>query len=208
VQILRLGLDTPSVPTISACACLVVQFLWFARADTCIHLRDGHVGIGEFGVTLTERTKTISRHLSSPVTRPFHAGWDPDGLVLRLLRSWLRVRGPVSQDAYFWAIPGETLASAWTSALINGWLQEILSVLGVTTPLGCAWTSHSLRSGGASAAFALGVELLVIIIIMNWGLWSTLDLLHLYIDVLVQSDEVEALFFGHLLREPWPPPRG
>jgi hypothetical protein len=30
----RLGLDTPSVPTIRACACLVVQFLWFARADT------------------------------------------------------------------------------------------------------------------------------------------------------------------------------
>ena len=49
-RILRLGLDTPSVPTIHACAFLVVQFLWFARADTGIHLRDGHVGIGEFGV--------------------------------------------------------------------------------------------------------------------------------------------------------------
>ena len=202
LRILRLGLDSPSATTIRACACLVVQFLWFARADTGIHLRDGHVGIGEFGVTLTERTKTISRHLSAPVTRPFHAGWDPDGLVLRLLRRWLSVRGPVSQDAYFWALPGEALASAWTSALINGWLQEILSALGVTPPLGCAWTSHSLRSGGASAAFALGVELLVI---MNWGLWSTLDSLHLYIDVLVKSDVAAALFFGHLLREPWPP---
>jgi hypothetical protein len=40
---------------------------------------------------------------------------------------------------------------------------------------------------------------------MNWGLWSTLDSLHLYIDVLVKSDVAAALFFGHLLREPWPP---
>jgi hypothetical protein len=37
---------------------------------------------------------------------------------------------------------------------------------------------------------------------------TTLDSLHLYIDVLVQSDALAALFFGHLLREPWPPPRG
>jgi hypothetical protein len=78
-------------------------------------------------------------------------------------------------------------------------------MLGVTLSLGCAWTSHSLRSGGASTAFSLGVDPFVI---MNWGLWSTLDSLHLYIDVLVQSDAVAALFFGHLLCEPWPPPRG
>jgi hypothetical protein len=154
LRILRLGLDTPSVQTIRACACLVVQFLWFARADTGIHLRDGHVGIGEFGVTLTERTKTISRHLAAPVTRPFHACWDPDGLILRILRRWLSVRGLVSQDAYFWAPPGEAPVAAWTSSsLINGWLQEILSTLGVMPPLGCAWTSHSLRSGGGFCCF-------------------------------------------------------
>jgi hypothetical protein len=41
LRILRLGLDTPSVPTIRIGVCLVVQFLWFARADTSIHLRDG-----------------------------------------------------------------------------------------------------------------------------------------------------------------------
>jgi len=49
---------------------LVVQFLWFARTDTVIHLRQGHVGIGVFGITLSERTKTITRHLSDPMTRP------------------------------------------------------------------------------------------------------------------------------------------
>jgi hypothetical protein len=166
-------------------------------------LRQGHVGIGAFGITLSERTKTIARHLAAPMTRPCLAAWDPDGLVLRLLRRWLHARGTVSDDAYFWALPGEASSEAWTSALINAWLHEILSVLQVQPPLGCSWSSHSLRSGGASAAFALGVDLLVI---MNWGLWSTLDSLHLYVDVLVQPDAAAALFFGHLLRVPCPPP--
>jgi len=77
--------------------------------------------------------------------------------------------------------------------LINAWLQEILSVLQVQPPLVCSWSSHSLRSGGASAAFALGVDLLVI---MNWGLWSTLDSLHLYVDVPVQPYAATALFLA------------
>ena len=203
MQILNLGLVTPSVLVLRACACLVVQFLWFARADTGIHLRQGHVGVGAFGITLSERTKTIARHLAAPMTRPCLAAWDPDGLILRLLQRWLHARGTVSDDAFFWALPEEASPEAWTSALINTWLQEILSVLQVQPPLGCSWSSHSLRSGGASAAFALGVDLLVI---MNWGLWSTLDSLHLYVDVLVQPDAAAALFFGHLLRVPCPPP--
>ena len=86
MQILQLGLVTPSVPVLRACTCLVVQFLWFARADTCIHLRQDHVGVGAFGITLSERNKTIARHVAAPMTRPCLAAWDPEGFVLRLLR--------------------------------------------------------------------------------------------------------------------------
>jgi hypothetical protein len=123
--------------------------------------------------------------------------------VLRLLRRWLHSRGTVSDDAYFWTLPEEVSPESWTFALINAWMQEILSVLQVHLPLGCSWSSHSLRSGGASAAYALGVDLLVI---MNWGLWSSLDSLHLYVDVLVQPDAGTVLFFAHLLWVPCPPP--
>ena len=34
---------------------------------------------------------------------------------------------------------------------------------------------------------------------MSWGLWTSLDSLHLYVDVLVRADEAAGLFFGHLL---------
>ena len=46
----------------------MVQFLWSLApilASTCA----GHVGVGEFGITLTERT-TICRHMAAPVTLP------------------------------------------------------------------------------------------------------------------------------------------
>ena len=43
------------------------------------------MGVSEFGITLNDRTKTIARHVAAPVSRPFDAAWDPDGLVLALL---------------------------------------------------------------------------------------------------------------------------
>ena len=89
--------------------------------------------------------------------------------MLRLLRRWLHSRGTVSDDAYFWTLPEEVSPESWTFALINAWMQEILSVLQVQPPLGCSWSSHSLRSGGASAAFALGVDLLVIMNFVKLG---------------------------------------
>ena len=194
---LRLGLSTDDPGLLRACACVVFQFAWFARADTGIHLREAHVSISEFGITLNERTKTIARHVAAPVSRPFDATWDPDRLLLALLLRWRSVRGPVAPDAFFWALSSDDVGAAWSSALVNTWLQEVLSALGVSAPAGCSWTSHSLRSGGASAAFALGVDLLVI---MAWGLWASMDSLHLYVDVLVAADEAAGIFFGHLLR--------
>ena len=120
--------------------------------------------------------------------------------MLELLSRWLFVRGPVAADAFFWALPEDDVgSSSWCSAVINTWLQEVILALGVAPPLGCSWSSHSMRSGGASAAFALGVDLLII---KSWGLWASLDSLHLYVDVLVAADEATGLFFGHLLRRP------
>ena len=68
--------------------------------------------MSEFGITLNERTKTIARHVAAPVSRPFDAAWDPDGLVLALLLRWRSVRGPVAADAFFWALPEDDVCSS------------------------------------------------------------------------------------------------
>ena len=73
-------------------------------------------------------------------------------LCATLFVRWLEVRGSVSPDAYFWAHPGEA-STAWRSALVGTWLHAILRLLDVAPPLGCSWTSHSLRSGGGVCGF-------------------------------------------------------
>ncbi len=67
----------------------------------------------------------------------------------------------------------------------------------IPTPPGVKWTGHSLCRGGASAAHAIGVS---IVVIMDWDLWKFLTSALLYIKVSVRPSS-EALFsFGHL---PW-----
>ncbi len=55
---------------------------------------------------------------------------------------------------------------------------------------------HSLRRGGASAAHAIGVS---IVVIMAWGFWESLASALLYIDVSVRPSSEALFFFDHLL---------
>ncbi len=58
------------------------------------------------------------------------------------------------------------------------------------------WTGHSLGRGGASAAHAIGVS---IVVIMAWDLWKSLASALLQIDVSVCPSSEALFFFGHLL---------
>jgi hypothetical protein len=58
-----------------------------------------------------------------------------------------------------------------------------------------SWSSHALRSGGASSAFAVSVQPLVI---ARFGCWKMQEMLMTYVDVLVKSDAAARLFFSHL----------
>jgi len=44
------------------------------------------------------------------------------------------------------------------SAVVTGWLRDGLRRLGVAPPVGTCYSSHSLKSGGATAANAVGVN--------------------------------------------------
>jgi len=85
----------------------------------------------------------------------------------------------------------------WNSSLIGHWLTEILDMLEIKPPAGVSWSGHSLRSGGATAAYSIGVYTLIV---MRFGLWKCLASAQIYIDVLALPDAAARLFFGHLLR--------
>jgi hypothetical protein len=69
----------------------------------------------------------------------------------------------------------------------------LLVELDIPTPPGVKWTGHSLCRGDASAAHAIGVS---IVVIMEWGLWKSLDSALLYIDFSVRSTSEALSFFG------------
>jgi len=87
-EILQLGLRTTNTHTLRRCACLSVVFAWFARADTGILMRRAHVIRQTDGMGLNERTKTVARHLVSPIWRAQSWEDDPVSVFNKLLERW------------------------------------------------------------------------------------------------------------------------
>ena len=66
-----------------------------------------------------------------------------------------------------------------------------------STPGGVSWSGYSLRSGGATATYSIGVDALIV---KRFSIWKGLSSGQVYIDVLALPDAVARLFFDHLLR--------
>eukprot|EP00873_Tetraselmis_striata_P012638 jgi/Tetstr1/432902/TSEL_002344.t1 len=58
-----------------------------------------------------------------------------------------------------WAVTHDEPAASWTSATVTDWLQLVAHMSEEHPPPGFVWTSHSLRKGAATAAYAIGVVL-------------------------------------------------
>lgn len=83
---------------------------------------------------------------------------------------------------------------------MSDWLSYAVGLLKASPPPGLVWTSHSLRSGPASAAKAQGWD---DIYIKHYGGWSRNSDVHLtYIDPAVRPCAGSRFFFGWLLAPP------
>eukprot|EP00873_Tetraselmis_striata_P026380 jgi/Tetstr1/446644/TSEL_034166.t1 len=60
----------------------------------------------------------------------------------------------------------------WTAATISEWVTAAALAVNATPPVGFCWSSHSLRSGGASAASATGVPMPTIHWLGGWKVGS------------------------------------
>ena len=65
------------------------------------------------------------------------------------------MRGSQPAPPYFFQLPGEPRP---LTRHMSAWLRMELDSLGISAPPGFAYQGHSLRSGGASAAEAIGVS--------------------------------------------------
>ena len=98
-----------------------------------------------------------------------------------------------------WQLPGEALANA--SALATQWVQLVCEHLAAKPPLGGKYTSHSLRKGGASAAYAVGVSLRDLCDLGDWAPGSPVPMKH-YVDLSVVACAAARYFFSFRVRTP------
>jgi hypothetical protein len=85
----------------------------------------------------------------------------------------------------------------WTASTISIKLHEAFTKAEHFPPLGFCWTSHILRKGAASAAYAIKVPLTDIC--YAGGRFSNSTVLESkYIDFTIRPTKATLLFFGHL----------
>jgi len=110
-EILQLGLRTTNTHTLRRCACLLVAFAWFARADTGILIRCAHVTRQTNCMGLDERTKTVTCHLTVPIWRAQSWEHDPASVFNKLLERWENSQHHAPDD-FYWSTSDDNYTDA------------------------------------------------------------------------------------------------
>ena len=205
--IMLLGLDTTDQSVLRMCACIVLCYCWYNRADTGVLLLRRDVTFDARGITLNQQGKTVARNQACEVHRRHDSRHDHGQLVLKLLQRWHNTSASwQSVKDHYWSLPGETQsASAWPAKLITRWLNSLLPLVNMQPPAGEKWSGHSLRSGGASASLAIGCEMFHV---MHHGVWKSLAAVQQYLSMMILPSTAAYIFFGWMLPQepPRPPP--
>ena len=183
---------------------VALGFLCMGRADTMVHIgeRDITWSASHLYIVL-EHEKGRSRR-EDPRARtlvfPVQPSLQP---LIDVLEKWRVCRMTWGHSTLFFALKGETLHKS-PHVPMTAWLLNVCARLNEQPPPGYAWSSHSLRKGGASAASAIGVPLSTIRHIGGWAVSSSV--VNQYIDPAVLASVGAWFFFGAFA--PTSPPPG
>lgn len=178
---------------------LVCQFWWLRRASDLARMTVGEVDARPDGTThyVMPRHKTaaatvlIARSLPAPRPQDAPAGGQgdlPHVLLRRLLDDLSRY--PTASRLF------TTCGEKQAAKLFCGWLLAELRLMGVVAPVGAFYASHSLKSGGATAANAAGVLRGAI---AELSATTERTLAASYISALAPPTDFDGFFFARLL---------
>jgi len=178
---------------------LICQFWWLRRASDVARMKVGEVEARPDGTThyVVPRHKTeaemglIARSLPAPRPLDAPAGGQGDvpHVLLRRLLDDLSHRPPSARLF-------TTCSTTQAAKLFSGWLLAELRLMGVVAPVGTFYASHSLKSGGATAANAAGVPRGAI---AELSATTERTLAASYISALAPPTDFDRFFFGRLL---------
>jgi len=151
----QLGLHpSSSTKVVRSCAAIALAFVTFARASSLIGMRSCDI---ELSLPTTLKATFIrNKHRAVHDVHIVHyTAASPIAYdILRLVDKWRRVR---PQLECLWGLPSEQQIVDDDAARVTAWVSSITSKLDLHPPQGLAYTSHSLRKGGASSAYFGGV---------------------------------------------------
>ena len=96
-----------------------------------------------------------------------------------------------------WALSHVEDKAPWTASTLMTWLHAAFTKAGHKPPPGFCWTSHSLRKGAASAAYAIMVRLNGIRYARGWSTKSTV-LEFKYVDFTMRPTKAALMFLGYV----------
>jgi len=192
----------------------ITSFMYFNRSDTTHSLHEGDLSVdpienSDRQIRLFPRQRKGQKRVAATKIDAALIPVDAHPRFASMIIEFKRRRADayaaagVKPPLQLWAIPGDR-PSTWTSDVQNRWMESALTQVSMRAPPGYSWTSHSLRSGPASAARAIGAPLEQIRYYGGWARNS--DVVLDYIDPTVRPSKEGRFFFGWLFNENQPPP--
>ena len=159
--------------TLRASLAVALAAIFAGRQDSCVHLRSEDFGVDEdfIWLRLTEKERkhlALRRIVRLPLAQlSVHGHASALPRVAALARCYLQERKLAGLDAeYLLQLRGEPRP---VTPAFGRWLAAALERVHVSAPSGFAYLGHSLRSLGASAMSAIGVERHIIVWLGGWS---------------------------------------
>lgn len=162
-----------SLQTIRETLAVLLATLFAGRQDSCVSLRSEDFGIDAdfMWLRIAEKGRkhlVLRRVIRLPLSQALVRGYSSALPRVAVLASrYLTLRAETGLEAeYLLQIQGEPRPVTQT---FSSWLAAALARTGISAPPGFAYLGHSLRSLGASAMSAIGVDRHVVIWIGGWA---------------------------------------
>ena len=191
----------PRLLLLRASIASIVSYVFFNRGECSALCLTEDLVVTNDHITLRLREEKGHKALRAGMRNTRQIGCSDLPRVATLLRAYFAGTSSMGPPlARRWALNHAEDKAPWTASTLTVWLQDAYTTAGHEPPPGFCWTSHSLRKGAASAAYAIRVRLDDIRYAGGWSTKSTV-LEAKYVDFTMKPTKAALLFFGYLKKD-------
>ena len=191
----------PRLLLLRASIASIVSYVFFNRGECSALCLIEDLVVTNDHITLRLREEKGHKALRAGMRNTRQIGCSDLPRVATLLRAYFAGTSSMGPPlARRWALNHAEDKAPWTASTLTVWLQTAYTTAGHEPPPGFCWTSHSLRKGAASAAYAIRVRLDDIRYAGGWSTKSTV-LEAKYVDFTMKPTKAALLFFGYMKKD-------